>query len=187
MANEFNIRELVASAHYVGLPFPLLDLKNLLRLPDVEKLGKALIGKNIIGRPFFSDFDLDGVRLPNEPLITVNTRKIIEETVLVGNEHRGTVKEFISAGDYMIKIEGVCITPGVKEYPTEQVRSIIEICQKNEALNVENDIAELFNITKLVIKDYGFGNMKGKPFSQSYYINAVSDNNFFAVIDQLPN
>ena len=185
MANEFTIRQLVATAHgYVGLPFPQLGLENYNPFPKVERLGKAIFSRNKLGKPLFMDVIIDGVQMPNETLITITTRKLIEETVLVGNDHRGTVKEFISAGDYMIKIQGVCIDPdNPKEYPEEQVESIIALCEKHQALDFDNDFARLFNINRIVIKDYGFGDMKGKPYSQSYYINAVSDDDFYAIID----
>lgn len=182
MANEFNIRQAVLNAHgYVGLPFPNLELGGL--TPDLNRLGNAIQGKNALGRPLFMDCIIDGQRLPNEPLITITGKKVIVETVIVGNEHKGTVKEFITTGDYNIKIEGICIEPGQKEYPQAQVESIIELINKNEALDFSNELAELFGINRLVIKDYGFGNMKGKPYSQSYYLSCVSDNDFYATLN----
>ncbi len=185
MANDFDIKKQTVNAFgYVGLPFPKLDFAGL--APDINQLGNAVVGKNALGRPFFMDCTIDGVRLPNEPLITITGKKIIVETVLVGNEHKGTVKEFIATGDYNIKIEGICIEPGKKEYPQDQVDSIIRLIEKNEALDFANDIADLFGINRLVIKDYGFGNMKGKPYSQSYYLSCVSDEDFYATLKRTP-
>ena len=182
MANEFNIRNLILQSHgYVGRSYP--DLQNRTPIPE-SNIGKAVFAKDVLGRPMFMDFSIAGVQLPNEPLVTINTRKVIQETVLVSNKKRGTVKEFISAGDYQIKIEGVCIIPGQKNYPEEQVKSVIDLCERNEALEVDNDIADLFGIYKLVIKDYGFGNMQGKPYSQNFYINAVSDDDFYATVSE---
>lgn len=190
MANEFNIRNLVAGVHnYVGLPYPLLGIEDV-DLPNINRLGKAILGKDLIGRPFFMDCVIDGKRLPNEPLITITGRKNIVETIIVGSERKGTVKEFISAEDYAIKIEGVCIEPGVKKYPVEQVQEIVDLCERNEALEFENELAELFRIRNIVIKDYGFGNMKGMPNSQSYYIMAVSNEDFYGELTlgiQTPN
>ncbi|PIB28919.1 hypothetical protein BFP77_08355 [Maribacter sp. 4U21] len=175
MANEFNIRSLTAGAfNYVGLPYPLLGFEDV-DLPNLNRLGRAVLGKDLLGRPFFMDCTIDGVRLPNEPLITISGRKNIVETIIVGSERKGTVKEFISAEDYKIKIEGLCIDPANKVYPEEQVRQIIDVCERAEPLGFTNAFAALFRIGSIVIKDYGFGNMKGKPYSQSYYIDAVSN------------
>ncbi|MBB4117861.1 hypothetical protein GGR32_000133 [Mesonia hippocampi] len=180
MANEFNIKNLILQSHgYVSEAYP--DLRNRTPIPE-SNIGKAVFAKDSLGRPMFMDFSIAGKKLPNEPLVTINTRKIIQETVLVSSEKRGTVKEFISSGDYQIKIEGVCIIPGQKNYPEEQVKAVIDLCERNEALEVDNDITDLFGIYKLVIKDYGFGNMQGKPYSQSFYINAVSDDDFYATV-----
>lgn len=179
MANEFNIRKRTFNAFgYVGLPFPNLDLSNL--APDINQIGKAIAGKNILGRPFFMDVTIDGVRLPNEPLVTITGKKIIVETPVVGNKRKGTVKEFITTGDYNIKIEGICIDPGKKEYPQAQVESIIALAEKIEALDFTNDIAQLFGINRLVIKDYGIAPMQGQPYSQKYYLSCVSDQDFYA-------
>jgi len=181
MANEFNIQQLTAQAHgYVGLPFPALELKGL--TPDLNQIGKAIQGKNALGKPLFMDCVIDGVRLPNEPLITITGKDTIVETIIVGSERRGAVLEFINAGAFMIKIEGVCINPNKKEYPQEQVEAIKELIAEKTAKDLENDLAELFGINRIVIKDYGFGNMKGQPYSQSYYLSCVSDEDFYATL-----
>lgn len=180
--NEFDIKQATAQAHgYVGLPFPGITPSRGLST-DANEIGRAAVGKNVLGKPLFMDCTIDGVRLPNEPLITFTGKKIIVETVVVGSEHRGTVKEFIATGDYNIKIEGICIDPNKKAYPQAQVDAIIALLEKNEALEFQNELADLFRIDRLVIKDYGFGNMKGQPYSQSYYLSCVSDNDFYATL-----
>lgn len=180
MANEFNIRDLVLKGGgYVGLPFPKLGLEEL--IPDPAQIGNAILGKNILGKPVFSVVTIDGVKLPNEPLVTITGKKTIVETVIIGSDRKGTVKEFISADDYAIKIEGVCIDPtNPKVYPKEQVQNIIDLAEKNQSLEIDCFLTGLFNIDSLVIKDYGFGNMQGKPYSQSYYLSCVSDEGFYA-------
>jgi len=167
----------------VGLPFPDLEFRAI-SLPDINEIGKAIFGKNQLGKPLFMDVEIDGKRLPNEPLVTVTSRKIIEETVLVGSEHRGTVKEFISAGDFQIKIEGICIDTNSRSYPKDQVELINSIVSQNKALDFYSDITEIFEVHRVVINDFGFGNMKGKPNSQSYFISCTSDMDFYAVLDQ---
>lgn len=185
MANEFDIKRATLNAFgYVGLPFPKLELDGL--VPDLNQIGRAIAGKNAIGKPLFMDCTIDGVRLPNEPLITITGKKTIIETILVGSERSGTVKEFITTNDYNIKIEGVCINPGVKEYPQDQVESIINLVNKNEALDFKNEIADLFGVNRIVIKDHGWGNMKGMPFSQTYYLTCVSDGDIYAELDNRP-
>ncbi len=182
MINIFNIRELTQKVHNKsGKEFD----KSLLPRSIVNKngIGIAKEGRTHLGTPFFMDVKIDTIRLPNEPLLTFSTQKRIVQTVVVGSQKRGTVKELISANDYKIKIEGVCIEPGKKEYPTNQVNQIIAICQKQEALEFNNDLGELLGIKKIVITGYSIDKMQGQPYSQRYTIDAISDDDFFAELN----
>jgi hypothetical protein len=184
MANEYDIQNLTRTAFgYSVLPFPLLGIKS--PLPKLNKIGNAIIGKNHIGTPFFMDVIIDDLPLPNEPLITFTNQKKIIQTAIVGSERRGTVKEFISTSDYKIKIEGVCIDPTIKDYPQKQVEEIIKICEKPKSLSFKNSLAELYGIYNIVITSYSFANMQGHPYSQKYYINAVSNDDFYATMKNL--
>lgn len=149
---------------------------------DTSQIGKANFTRDFIGRPVFMDFVLGGVHFANEPLITFSKRKNIVETIVVGSERKGTVKEFINSEDYNIKVQGVVINLN-KGYPEEEVEAITQVCERNEALDFENQLADLLGISRVVITDYGFSNMKGKPYSQAYFINMVSDEDFFATLN----
>lgn len=164
MANRFNISALT------GLG------------ANTFKLGQAKVGRNHLGVPYFMDVIIDGLRLPNEPLIAFSSQKRIVQTSIVGSERRGTVKELISSSDYRIRIEGTCISANKKTYPQKQVEQIIALCEKPEALAIENELAELFKIYKIVITSYLIPKMQGKPYSQDYVINAVSDEDFYATL-----
>lgn len=178
MANTFDIQQLVTTAHgYVAGAYPLVGLKRF--LPDPNKIGNAILGRTHLGVPYFMDVTINGHRLPNEPLVTFSGQKRIIQTAIAGSDRRGTVKELIAANDYKIKIEGVCIDPARKEYPQEQVAAIIGLCEQPAALDFENELATLFGIHRLVITSYAFDKMQGKPYSQKYVINAVSDEDFY--------
>lgn len=176
MENEFDLKQLTANVFgYENLPFPLLGVGN--PLPDVSNIGASILGTNHLGIPYFMDVVIDDVILPNEPLITFSKQKLIIETAVEGVE--GTVKEFISASDYRIKIQGVCMLPKAKEYPREQVENITALFDKNQALNFSNRLAAIFGISQIVLKSITWGKMQGQPYSQSYSIDAVSDRDFF--------
>lgn len=182
MANIFNIRELTQAAHNrTGIEFDTSFFDE--EVKNANSIGTAKTGRTHLGTPYFMDVEIDGIRLPNEPLLTFSTQKRIVQTVVVGSESRGTVKELISANDFKIKIEGICIEPGKKEYPTDQVNSVISLCQKQEALEFENELAELLGIKKIVITGYSIDKMQGQPYSQKYVIDAISDDDFFAELN----
>lgn len=135
-----------------------------------------------IGVPFFMDVVIDGHRLQNEPKITILKQKTIVSTAIVGSQSLGTVKEFISAGDYKITIEGVITDPKKKSYPQSEVESLVKVVKKREAVEFGNQIAELLGIYAVVVKGYGFGKDTGKSYSQSYKIDLISDRDFFGIL-----
>ncbi|WP_299713651.1 DUF6046 domain-containing protein [uncultured Tenacibaculum sp.] len=181
MINIFNIRDFTERAHNKsGKEFDKSLLKQSIK--NKNSIGTA-VGKTHLGTPFFMDVTIGKTRLPNEPLLTFSTQKRIVQTVVVGSQNRGTVKELISANDYKIKIEGVCIEPGKREYPTDQVNKIIKLCQLQEALEFKNDLAQLLGIEKIVITGYNLDKMEGQPYSQRYTIDAISDDDFFAELN----
>lgn len=164
MANTFNISSLT------GLG------------ANAFKLGQAKTGRNHLGTPFFMDVIIDGVRLPNEPLITISNQKRIIQTTIAGSEREAPVVELISSSNYRLKLEVTCINPNKKEYPKQQVEEIIALCKKSKALDIENELTDMYGIHKIIVTGHGFGKMQGKPYSQSYVINAVSYVDFYATL-----
>jgi len=133
-----------------------------------------------LGKPYFMRVKLGGVQLPNEPLLTFSRQKKIVQTTITGSQRQGTVKELISSSDYKIDLRGWCINPAVKEYPKSQVEQIIQLCERPEALEIENKLCDYFGIYRIVITSYDFADMQGKPYSQAYQISMVSDEDFYA-------
>ena len=175
---QFDIQQLVTTAHgHLAQTYPLVGLKRF--TPDFAKIGKSVFGRTQLGRPYFMDLIINGHQLPNEPLVTISSRKRIVQTAIAGTDRRGTVKELIASEDYTIKIEGVCIEPESKTYPEQQVAGLIALCETPAALDVDNDLMNLFGIHRLVITSYAFDKMQGTPHAQRYVINAVSDEDFY--------
>lgn len=174
-----DIRKLTTN-HYIGPAYPGFTLKRIidktLSINDIGSLAQA---------PYFMDFFVESLglnrrRLPHEPLLKFGFRKNIVKTMVAGGKRRGTVKEFINAGDWQIEIKGVCIDPNEPErYPTEQVDEIRELCNINEAVEVDNDILRYFEIYSMVIESVNFESMPGVPGAQAYVIRAVSDEDFY--------
>jgi hypothetical protein len=142
-------------------------------------------------------------KLPNEPLISLSQSKKIIETPTLGYknlEHlnaelktknpnhkplknrTGTVKELIQIEDYNLTIRGVCVNEIDKDvYPTDQVQMLNELANINAPLLVKNSkFLEVYNIRQIVIKDIHFDEMQGKQGLQTYLINAVSNQDFYA-------
>jgi hypothetical protein len=191
MANEINIRELTARAFfdYVGPQFPAWFQANKARfvLPSLKNISEA---KSTGGQYFMTlkVQDKEGTQtlFPNEPLVSFDLAKTIVETPTVGQSRKGTVKEYITTEDWQIVIQGLCINDDDRDaYPTDQVRALNRLFQRNEALEVQsNRLFTLFEISNIVLKDIKFEPMPGQEGIQKYEIKAVSDQDFFAELDE---
>lgn len=187
---EFTFRELVAKAHfdYVGPNFPqwFKNNKTISVLPNL----KNIFGNTLLGKKYFLTLSLksesETFHFPNEPLVSLSLVKTIVETATVGKYRKGTVKEYINTEDYNITIRGVCINEKDSEaYPAVEVDNLNKMFAVNEALSVvDNKFFELFGIRKMVLKEIHFDEMMGQPNLQKYVINAVSDQDFYADLNE---
>ena len=188
---EFDFKELVARAHfdYVGPAFPNWWATNKTKFvfPNLMGIGKELV----LGGRYFTTLkvaDKAGNQyvFPNEPLLSIGLAKTIVETATVGKERKGTVKEYICTEDYNINIKGVCINEDDPEvYPAEQVAELTRMFEINDSLEViSNPFLELFEIRNIVLKDIQFDDMAGEQGLQKFTISAVSDQDFYADLNE---
>lgn len=190
MAEIFNIKELTARAFfdYVGPAFPAWweNNKSKFELPSLNNISEARAkGSQYFMRLQVSDKKGEITLFPNEPLVDFSLSKTIVETATVGKYRRGKVKEYICTEDWEITIKGLCVDFEEPErYPSEQVQALNLLFEKNESLEVlNNKLFELFGIRNIVLKDIQFEAMQGQEGIQKYQISAVSDNDFYAELD----
>ena len=141
---------------------------------------------NIIKVPFPDERGADGLGLviPNM-IIEVNQTKNIITTPIQGRD--GTVKEFISRGDYLITLSGI-ITGQMDEqtgqirdignvYPTADVQKLITICEVPDSLEVTSDFLGFFlkEDSRVVITNYNIPQQIGVRNFQTFTINMLSD------------
>jgi hypothetical protein len=138
----------------------------------------------------FSDLDISfttdagtilNIQIPTV-LFTVTQSKNIITTAIQGRN--GTVKEYISDGDFKINIKGV-ITNSNGKYPQfkidkgiSTVNDLFQMCQLNKALTVNSWYLWQFCVYEMVITDYEFPQLEGQYSSQPFEINAISDTPF---------
>lgn len=96
-----------------------------------------------------------------ECVITINQEKNIVTTPLQGRD--GTVKEYISDGDYSITIEAGINnykegdeTQASYDYPIEKIRALRQFLKVKDAIEVQSDFLQVFDISSAVIKNYNF-------------------------------
>lgn len=212
MITEFEINMLYNAAFgYRGLPFPFRPLPQPIaksgdfKAGEPDQISKAedfsaismggrkkyteglLYSSSMIGAPLYmpTGFNVDGsiIQLPNEPIVTSSISKTIVETVLAGNTRRGTVKEIINTEDWRIKIQGICIDMSKQGYPEDEVESIQQLFGLNRSIEIIHYVLNnIFEVKNVVIKSLDWKEMRGKPFSQAYEMELVSDEDFLLTI-----
>ncbi|MEG2276679.1 MAG: DUF6046 domain-containing protein [Odoribacter sp.] len=111
-------------------------------------------------------------------LVNVSQSRNIVKTAINGLQ--GTVKEFVSNGDYVISVAcGIVATDSsgriVDEYPEDTVRALVEMCTIPDSIEVSSDfLRDVFGITKMAITSFS---LSQQTYSnrQGIQIEAVSD------------
>lgn len=115
-------------------------------------------------------------------LLEVVQTKNIVTTSLQGRN--GTVKEFVSDGDFVITMTGVVTgeldTQGNLQnignvYPEVDVKKLIEICKVPDALTVTSTFLQLFGINEVVITAYNINQLEASRDMQPFQVSMLSD------------
>lgn len=110
-------------------------------------------------------------------LLEVNQPKNIVKTQMAGRN--GTVKEFISDGDYEIALTGMIVGKYAHQpldfSVQQELRSVLSA---PVALPIACNFLDLFQVNSVVITDYRIGQMEGIRNAMSVTINCVSDEAF---------
>ena len=105
-------------------------------------------------------------------LLNVSQSKNVVKTAVAGRN--GTVKEYVSDGDYIINIQGV-IANSIAEYPEQDVTRLIDILKVPAAIDVVCPVLQLHGIYSIVVESYTLPSTEGKVNVQRFEIEAVSD------------
>lgn len=194
VADIEELQEEADAISYLGTP--ILDPftfngGSFFELSDINK-------ENPIAFPDNRGADGIGLTIPNM-IIEVNQTKNIITTPIQGRD--GTVKEFISRGDYMITLSGIITGKMNQEtgtvlsignrYPEDDVTKLITICEVPDSLSVTSTFLSMFlrngvqgpnsgneNVipdTRVVITDYSIPQQIGVRDHQIFTINMLSD------------
>lgn len=108
-------------------------------------------------------------------LISVSQTKNIVTTPIQGRN--GTVKEYVSDGDYQISLEGKIVSK-TNNYPEAEVSELIQICKSPISIPADSIISEFlawFGIHSFVIESFDFPQTEGVRNEQEFSISAISD------------
>jgi hypothetical protein len=106
-------------------------------------------------------------------LVTVTQKKYIVTTNITGR--RGSIKEYISDGDFEINMKGALVTAFPDVYPREEFQTLFELLKKPLSIKVASPFLQQFGIYDIAITDYSFPQQEGYQNMQLFDINALSD------------
>lgn len=143
-------------------------------------------GKSYLGTPVYSYLEFpegayetlrgerinyDGVRI-NDVLLEVGMTRNIITTAIQGRN--GTIKEYISDGDYNITVTGKIVNQN-NSFPEIALNALKEICKVPETLLVNSPFLQYFDITACVVVDYRFSELEGFRNVVDFSMNLLSD------------
>lgn len=155
-------------------------------LIPTEPPGGTPVGTSYLGTPIFTNlvFKSGSYTLANRTvaykgleintvLVDIQMAKNVVKTAVQGRN--GTVKEYISDGDYEINIRGALVSPVPTLYPTDEVAALRDLCQVPDKLEVISSFLQLFSIHYLVIESFSFPQREGFYNTQLFELKCVSD------------
>lgn len=107
-------------------------------------------------------------------LVDVQLSKNIVTSAI--NGLNGTVKEYISDGDYEVSLRGALVNEKGYDYPLSQFKQLNDVLKAPVSLQVTSEYLALFPIHNLVVKGYTLPQTEGSSNTQLFEINALSDN-----------
>lgn len=151
--------------------------------PELHGAGVGLLGLPVFCRITIqtvhtNEGGFEGMELL-DPIVTVGQPMTIITTPIAGRKG-GSVKEFISQGDYGIVIRGIMATDPFTDgnrfaYPLPQVQRMIELVGLGVALPVSGWLLDVFGVKNLVITNANYESLPGFTNLQAYELQCLSD------------
>lgn len=122
----------------------------------------------------------EGILLINDAVVNISKQKEIVKTALVGRT--GTIKEYITDGDYQLSINiGVVAVDSenkpIDQYPEKAMGVLRKIFEKDESLEVSSAFLDVFGINKMVVTGFSASQMTHSN-RQTIEVSALSDDDY---------
>lgn len=159
--------------------------QNLMRssiLPRVDLFPDGSTPSAMLGTPVYDqvilkrDIDssnVDDIFKFDSVLVTVSQSKNIVKTPIQGRN--GTVKEYISDGDYDITLKGVIVNENPLRSPLEFIETLHNLLLEQNELSIVSNYIVLFGINYVVIESYNFNQVEGSVNQIQFDMKLLSD------------
>ena len=152
-----------------------LDGGNIPSSNITSYLGTPVFGAVVLR---YEPFNLEiGLRTV---LCEVSMTKNIVKTPMQGVD--GTIKEYISDGDYSVTIKGAIVSND-NSLPEEGIKLLHQLCLVKDDIAVENEFLQLFDIYNIVIESYSFPEQEGYLNMQLFELQCISDKPIQLIIE----
>lgn len=151
---------------------------------DEQGEGLGLLGLPVFQSVVFSDpQEANGKVLNlNDCLVDISMTRNIVKTPVVGRD--GTVKEFISNGDFDISIKGLFINQAHPDViPQKQITEALRWFQKNRSLQVSGKIFDIFKIFNIVVESFHMPQVPTFIGMRPFELKCVSDTDYIIDLD----
>lgn len=105
--------------------------------------------------------------------IEVTQTKNIVKTPISGRS--GTIKEFVSLGDYMISFSGSIVSKYPKVFPENDIKVLIELIELSTQLPIANNFLLNWGIKNIVIETSNIAELVGSRNTVPFTFSALSD------------
>lgn len=170
------ISDRVLPRYFVGSePSDDTAYKSFMGLPvysPLEILEDAAASGIVAGQVQFSKSRKVALRI-DTVLMTVTQSKTIIRTPIQGRN--GTIKEYISDGDFQIEIEGSIISQYLNVFPEDDFRTFNKILGRGKQIDVACDFLALCGIYTMVIESAKMSQKMGSRNEVPFNISAWSD------------
>jgi hypothetical protein len=149
--------------------------------PFAAELSDQVIGQSQLGTPVYSNliFEPDvaaGVAVSivlDDALLEVYQPRNIIKTMVAGRS--GSVKEYISDGDFEVMVRGALVSPNRSIRPTDVMEEMVKLFKLEREIKVSSNFWLPFNITDVVVVNYRFWEVAGFYNMIPFEITMLSD------------
>lgn len=153
-------------------------------VPQGNGTDKVLY-KSSLGTPVYTNLEIEGATYTRDG-VTYQYPKIIIDTVLMTvtqtknivktsiQGRNGTIKEYISDGDYMVNIKAMFVADNGK-YPKDEIRTLKTMLNNPNPITINSWYLQNLDIDSIVVNSYNIAQEAGKYSVQSVDINCESD------------
>lgn len=150
------------------------DREYFTRINAGEKAATSLLGTPVFAEVELKENKAGGLSVNLQwVIVTIDMQKNIVKTVIQGRN--GSVKEYISDGDYNVLIQGGIFSENPSKFPVDETQVLLSLCKLPESLKFNSSYISMFDIDELVVESFNFRQESGFQNIHLFELRCISD------------